>query len=272
MKVQISAKVQGQAELLRQLHGLTGQQAAKAYSKALNDTGFEVRRAMQAEMRAVFDRPTNYILKSPRVQMAKPTALAVTIKPAYMGGKGIDPQKILQAQGHGGRRGDKRSEAALRRVGILPMGYQTAIPATPYPGSDDGKGNLRGAFLVQLLSYLQAFGEQGYRANMTDKGRKRVGKGTKKQAGRRYFVSYGRMRGGARMTAKNEPDSRAQHFAPGIWAASGTGGADVRPVLLFVKPGQYQARLDMDKVAQRADTEAYLGRRIRYRLREVAGV
>lgn len=272
MHIQLSASVLNQAELLKQLHGLTGQQAARVYAKALNDTGFEIRRAMQEEMRAVFDKPTNYILRSPRVHMAKPDKLSVTIEPAYMGGKGVDPQKILNAQTWGGRRHDKRSEVALRRAGILPTGYQTAIASPPYPGSDDGRGNLRGAFLVQLLSYFKAFGEQGYKANMSAKGYQRVHRGTKKHAGRRYLVSYGALRGGARMTAKNEPDARAQHLAAGIWAVSGTGGVDVRPVLMFVKQGTYQPRLDMDKVAQRADAEAYLARRIRFRLREVAGV
>lgn len=272
MHIKLDARVINQAELLRQLHGLTGEQAARAYAKALNDTGFEIRRAMQDEMRAVFDKPTDYILRSPRVRMAKPDKLSVTIEPAYMGGKGVDPQKILDAQAWGGRRRDKRSEVALRRAGILPVGYQTAIPSTPYAGSDDGRGNLRGAFLVQLISYFQAFGEQGYRANMTDKRKRSIHKGGKRATGRRYFVSYGAMRGGARMTAKGEPDVRAQHLAPGIWAASGTGGADVRPVLMFVKQGNYTPRLDMDKVAKRADAENYLGKRIRYRIREAAGV
>lgn len=276
MHVQLSAQVLHQAELLRSLHGLTGQQAARAYAKALNDTGFEIRRAMQQEMRAVFDNPTDYILRSPRVRMAKPDKLSVTIEPAYMGGKGIDPQKILNAQTWGGRRNDKRSEVALRRAGILPVGYQTAIPdearGGPYPGSDDGRGNLRGAFLVQLISYLQAFGEQGYKANMSAKGYQRVHRGTKKQTGRRYFVAYGHMRGGNRLTKKDEADERTAHLQPGIWAVTGTGGSDLRPVLLFVKQGTYQPRLDMDKVAQRADAEAYLARRIRFRLREAAGV
>lgn len=276
MHVQLSAQVLHQAELLRSLHGLTGQQAARAYAKALNDTGFEIRRAMQQEMRAVFDNPTDYILRSPRVRMAKPDKLSVTIEPAYMGGKGIDPQKILNAQTWGGRRNDKRSEVALRRAGILPVGYQTAIPdearGGPYPGSDDGRGNLRGAFLVQLISYLQAFGEQGYRANMSARGYQRVHRGTKKQSGRRYFVAYGSQRGGPRITQKGEPDTRTAHLQPGIWGVSGTGGSDLRPVLLFVKSGTYQPRLDMDKVAQRADAEAYLARRIRFRLREAAGV
>lgn len=277
MHIQLSARVLNQAELLRQIHGLTGAQAAKAYAKALNDTGFEIRRAMQDEMRAVFDRPTDYILRSPFVRMATAARLSVTIEPTYMGGKGIDPQKILDAQTWGGRRRDKRSEVALKRAGILPAGYQTAIPdearGGPYPGSDDGKGNLRGPFLVQLISYFQAFGEQGYKANMSDKGYLRVHRGTKKQAGRRYFVTYGKTRGGPRITQKGEQDERTAHLAPGIWAASGTGGADVRPVLMFVRPGRgYLPRFDMDKVAKRADATAYLERRIRYRLREAAGV
>ncbi len=277
MYIQLSARMMNQAEVLRQIRGLTGPQAAKAYAKALNDTGFQVRRAMQDEMRAVFDRPTDYILRSPFVRMATAAKLSVTIEPTYMGGKGIDPQKILDAQTWGGRRRDKRSEAALRRAGILPNGYQTAIPSDdrggPYPGSDDGKGNLRGPFLVQLISYFHAFGEQGYKANMSEKGYQRVHRGTKKQAGRRYFVTYGKTRGGPRITQKGEQDDRTAHLAPGIWAASGTGGADVRPVLMFVRPGRgYQPRFDMDKVAKRADAEAYLERRIRYRLREAAGV
>lgn len=277
MHIQLSARVLNQAELLRQIHGLTGPQAAKAYAKALNDTGFEIRRAMQDEMRAVFDRPTDYILRSPFVRMATAAKLSVTIEPTYMGGKGIDPQKILDAQTWGGRRRDKRSEVALKRAGILSAGYQTAIPdearGGPYPGSDDGKGNLRGAFLVQLISYFQAFGEQGYKANMSAKGYLRVHRGTKKQTGRRYFVTYGKTRGGPRITQKGEQDERTAHLAPGIWAASGTGGADVRPVLMFVRPKRgYQPRFDMDKVAKRADATAYLERRIRYRLREAAGV
>lgn len=132
MHIRLGAKVIGQAEALRVLHGLSGRQMAVASAKALNDVGFEVRRAMQDEMRAVFKDPTDYILRSPRVKMATPDRLSVTIEPAYMGGKGVDPQKILNAQAWGGRRRDKRSEVALRRAGILPNGYQTAIPERPF--------------------------------------------------------------------------------------------------------------------------------------------
>lgn len=272
--VEMSARVLGQAELLAQLHGLTGAQAAGAYAKAINDTAFEVRRAMQAEMRVRFDRPTDYILRSPRVKMATAARLSASIAPDYMGGKGIDPQKILRAQGEGGTRRDKRSEVALRRVGILPNGMQTSIPATPYPGSDDGRGNLKGSFLVQLLAYFQAFADEGrgFKANMTEKGYKRVHKGTKEAAGRRYFVAYGKARGGARSTALGEADARTSHLAPGIWAASGTGGADVRPVLMFVKRAHYGVRLKSEAIAKRADAQNYLEKRLRFRVREAAGV
>lgn len=281
MEIKLSSQVIGQAELLAQLHGLTGAKAAASYAKALNDTAFEVRRAMQDEMRAIFDHPTDYILRSPKFVQATPSNLSIFIAPtngradrlSSTGGKsGIDPQRILDAQAWGGRRADKRIESALRRAGILPNGYQTAIPAQPFPGSDDGKGNLKGSFVGQLVSYLQASSEQGYRANMTDKRKAAVQKGSKRAAGRRYFVAYGKLRSGARTTAKGDFDGRTSHLAPGIWAASGTGGVDVRPVVMFVKAGRYQPRFDMDKVAKRADVENYLARRIRYRIREAAGV
>jgi len=244
----------------QQLARLSGREAAEAYALALNDTGFRVRKEWQGEMSDVFDRPTPYILKSVYVRKATPEKLSVQIEPTYFGGKGVDPQKILQAQEYGGTRRDKRSEMALRRVGILPSGYQTAIPAEPFPGSDDGRGNLRGSFLVQLLSYLQALGEQGYRANMTDKRKTRLHKGTKKREGVRYFVAYGRLRSGA-----------TSHLAPGIWAATGTQGGVVRPVLMFVRVGAYEARVSSERVRERADVDNYLERRLRFRIRKAVG-
>jgi hypothetical protein len=258
------------------LDKLSGPEMRAGMAKALNDTGFQVRRAMQAEMRRVFDRPTGYILSSPRVVMAKPDDLSVKIEPTYMGGKGIDPQKILQAQAFGGQRADKRSESALRRVGILPPGYQTAIPRSPLPGSDDGRGNLRGPFLRQLLSYLQAGYDnkdrKGYINNMTDKRRRKLADKTlvssiatrktyKVTRGVEYFVSYGRLRGG--------PSS---HLAPGVWARSGMHGVEVKPVLMFVRSGSYTPRLVMDDITKSAGAQEYLDRRIRYRIRQAAGL
>ena len=195
---------------------------------------------------------------------ATPAKLSARILPTLdsrnlptTGGKvGVDPQDVLQAQEFGGRRRDKRSESALRRAGILPSGYQTAIPATPYPGSDDGRGNLSGRFLQQLLSYMQAYSESGFKANMTARRKRAVHKGTAKALGRRYFVSYGRLRG--------------QHLAPGIWAAQGTHGVDVRPVLMFVRTPTYRPRISMDRIARDSGAQDYLDKRIRFRIRNLA--
>ena len=259
--MKISMQFTGIEKVQRQLAKLSGTQAAGAYASAINDTAYEVRRKMQAEMAAVFDRPTPYILRSVRVKQATAVNLQATIEPTYFGGKGVDPQKILIAQADGGARRDKRSEVALRRAGILPAGYQTAMPESPYPGSDDGNGNLKGSFLVHLISYFQAFGEQGFKANMKDRIKANLHtRGTKTMAARRYFVSYGRLRG-----------NRSSHLAPGIWAASGTHGVDVRPVLMFVKSGQYRPRLSMERIARQANASEYLARRLRYRIRQAAG-
>ena len=265
-KMEINAQIRGQEAVADLLATLSGPKAAAAYAKAMNDTAFQVRREMQAEFGRVFDRVTPYILKSSYVQMATPEQLYVRIAPENQRDKaGVDPQKILQAQTFGGTRNDKRSEVLLRNANILPNGYMTAIPAEkyggPYPGSDDGNGNLRGAFLQQLISYFGAFTEQGSRSNMTAKRKKNIHKGTKKQDGRRYFVAYGPLR-----------DGRASHLPPGIWAASGTGDCIVKPVLMFIRRAFYKPRLSMDRIAKNVDVQEYLDKRVRFRIREVAGV
>ena len=261
--MKLELKIENLEKVSAALDKLSDLQARVAYANAINDTGFMVRRAMQAEL-GKFDRVTPFIRKSPKLVAATPAKLSARILPTLdsrnlptTGGKvGVDPQDVLQAQEFGGRRRDKRSESALRRAGILPSGYQTAIPATPYPGSDDGRGNLSGRFLQQLLSYMQAYSESGFKANMTARRKRAVHKGTAKALGRRYFVSYGRLRG--------------QHLAPGIWAAQGTHGADVRPVLMFVRAATYRPRISMDRIARDSGAQDYLDKRIRFRIRNLA--
>lgn len=258
--MKVTMQFTGLEKVQEQLAKLSGHQAEEAYAKAINDTAYQLRRAMQEEMQSVFDRPTPYILKSVYIKQAEPGNLAATILPTYYGGKGVDPQLILRAEVDGGSRRDKRSEVALRRVGILPGGYQTAVPGSPYPGSVDAYGNIKGSFLAHLISYFQSFGEQGYRANMKDRTKANLhARGTKTMDARRYFVSYGRLRG-----------NRSSHLAPGIWAAKGTHGVDVRPVLMFVRDGRYTPRLSMAAIAKKVDADNYLAKRLRYRIRQAA--
>lgn len=279
----ISVQLQGREKALAAMHNIAGRKLDGAVAKAINDTAYQIKRAYVDEISSVFDRPTDYIKKSVWIKQATPGRQLASVDPSYFGGKGVEPGKVLKAQALGGRRRDKASEAMLRRAGFLSTGYQAVIPGEewggPFPGSEDAHGNIKGSFMVQLLSYLQTFGEQGYRANMTDRRKaaihKRGGakvKAVGPQLGRRYIVTYGNMRSGVRLTKKGDYDERVSNRPPGIWAVMGTSGKVIKPVLMFTRMGDYQVRLRMENVGKRASAEEYLDRRIRFRIREAAGV
>ena len=260
--MQLKLEIQGLEKVQEQLKRLSQTGIKQAAAKALNDTAFKARKAIQDQMKSVFHEPTPYILKTIQFKSATPDALEVTVQPTYMGGKTVDPQKILRAEAEGGPRRDKRSEKLLRSAGILPNGYQTVIPEKPFPGSDDGRGNLRGPFLVQLISYFQAFSEVGSKSNMTKKKKDKLANYGRTEGGYKvingfvYFVAYGRLRGG-----------RTSHLAPGIWAKSGIHGSSVKPVLMFVRAPSYAARLSMEEIATKNNLQAEFEKRLRFHIR-----
>lgn len=110
MPVKLSIQIKGQPAVEKLLGTLSGPQAKGAYAAALNDTGFQARRAQQKAMRTKFDRVTPFIERSPKVFPATAENLSVAIAPTMhtqrlptTGGKvGVDPQDVLQAQEHGG--------------------------------------------------------------------------------------------------------------------------------------------------------------------------
>lgn len=292
--MQLSVVLRNQQAVREQLAKLSGPQARAAYAKALNDAGFQVRREMQKTLRGSFADVTPWIERSPKVFPATAEKLSVSVAPTLSttnapskGGKvGVDPQKVLQAQEFGGQRADKKSEVVLRKSGWLPPGYQTAIPRVPFPGSVDQYGNIRGEFIRSVLSYLQAFQSgQGHTQNMGETARdnvKRYGKATitkraKEQAGpfmgRTYFVAGGR----AAVTSDNKKyrlgAGNTKHLQPGIWAGLGGGPSrQVRPILIFVPKPSYKPRISMDAIARDSDLQNYLDKRVRFRIREAAGV
>lgn len=270
----LNIQVQGIEALQRRMAQLP-RQARYAGARALNDAAFKLREDLRQELGRAFDRPTPYITNSPRVtRMASPESPQAWVAPAYQGGKGVDPDKVLLAEVFGGTRRLKRFEIALQRKGILPNGM-AAVPATwllADPAAGDGHGGIKGSFIVRLLSFLQAFGEQGYRANMTDKGRAKLsGRGrwingrfhgahTKKgtsgagsmafrQGGVEYFVSRGKAETIGRGSWKN---GQQQHLPAGIWQRTGIYGADVKPVFLFTRMPRYAVRLQLRPLAERA--------------------
>lgn len=240
--MQINVKIDI-SSTMRQLD-LAQKQARFALAGAMNDTAFKVRDAVKGEMEQRFDRPTPYILRSIQVtKRASRDDLRAVIEPRYMGGKGVDPSNVLRASVTGGARKQKASERAFNRAGVLPNGY-SMVPGEQCPL--DQFGNIKGSFLVQLLSYFQAFGEQGYKANMTDRRKASLAKMGRSAAGYKtingvvYFVAYGRLRSG-----------RTSHLHPGIWAKSGTHGVIVKPIIMFVRQPVYRKAIDLDVIGQR---------------------
>ncbi|MFV0410883.1 MAG: hypothetical protein ACK5LJ_14660, partial [Paracoccus sp. (in: a-proteobacteria)] len=160
--MRIDLTVKNSDKVQRALAKLSGDQATAAYRLAVRDTAFKARKAVQDEMRRVFDRPTRYITNSVRVHL-DPDDLRATIEPTQYGSPGVDPQKILQAQEYGGRRSAKRAERVLQQVGILPSGWVTV----PGQGARlDAYGNMSRGQVMQILSQLRAQTTAGYTRNM----------------------------------------------------------------------------------------------------------
>lgn len=294
--MKIGLKMVGLEKAQKQLEQLTGPQFREAAAKAINDTAWVVRKQMQAELASVFSAPTPFIVRSPKIFPATADKQFAIIQPTqesrpyYQGDKGskvgVDPQQVLRSQEAGGTRRDKKSEVLLRQHGWLPAGHQTVIPANPFPGSVDAYGNIKGAFIRQMLSYIQAAAQEGSFQNMKDAGKANLrmygsaSRAQKKVAGprlgRKYFVAGGQSSlqivGGDRMVMRVSDAERTRHLPKGIWARLGEGKGTIRPVLLFVKTPYYRPLLNMDRVARNANADAVLASKLRYRIRQAAGV
>jgi len=230
-----------------------------ALTDALKDTGHHARRGMGKHLAKEFDRPAPFIVRSPKFVLDE-KRLALSVLPtqdtrrfAFGGGqgKGLDAQHVLQAQEWGGQRHLKRFEIALTALGILPSGMQTAIPTVPFPGSDDGRGNLRGPFTRRLLTQLQAL--------RSASGAAAPGRGKQNTRPR-----TGQLGGWQLMVIR----AHTGKLPPGIWARQ---HRQIRPVVIFTRPGNYRARGLMRGVEQATDLPQYVQRRVRYRIRRAVG-
>lgn len=218
------------------LTGVATKQAEFAMMTTMNKAAYETTQVLGRNMAAVFDRPTSWVLNSIRYVKATRSNLVAKIDLDRWGNKaGVSVHQVLNAQIHGGTRNLKRSEVALSRIGVLPSGMAIV------PGSAakmDKNGNMSAAQIVQIISWFGAFGEQGYSANMKDAGRRRLGRGNKKQGryGFAYFAlqkSHGKLR-------------------PGIYQRFDTSfGSSVKPVMIFVKKPSYKKRFDFYELGTR---------------------
>lgn len=200
----------------------------RALSTALTRTAKAAQVGIQQAMPRVFDRPTPFTIKSPMIEPATAQTLMARVFIRDEAAKGTPPVKYLSPQAYGGDRRQKRFERQLQSAGLLPPGM-FAIPGDA--AKFDSYGNWDRGQIVQVVSYLRAFGEQGYRANMSDKRRQAH---SKKNGGVEYFV--GRQAGGRRTL--------------GIWARYRfAGGSAIKPIAIFVRAPKYKTRFDFGKLA-----------------------
>lgn len=192
-----------------------------------------------SEMEKEFHKPTpNFTLRSIEVIRYKDLDNPHT----WVGLKLDRPwQDALKHQMKGGGRRYKRMEGALQR--FMPHGYQI-VPAEGCPL--DSYDNPRPSFIVQMIAYFGAFGEMGYKANMTTETKGRFHKKLQKQNGGakiEYFIYDPRK--------VNERRGSGKRLLPGVYQRR-TFGKHVRviPIFLFVKPGNYKRVIELPEIAK----------------------
>lgn len=260
-------------DVIAGLDDVARRQVPFATSRAINETAKIIAKDGNNLIASVFDRPLPRTASAVKVfQGATKERLSAVVNVydgkrgfaaddprALSAGKGsIFPNRYLSAQIEGGRRANKRFENALIRAGVMPSGMQAVFAKRS--GYLDAFGNLSGARINQVLAWFNAFQDgagRGYKSNMTDRSRtaatlgrknKRSGE-TKFAKGRRYgfayFVSRGERFGGLGM-----------RLPAGVWERNYPNGpagkSFIKPVLLFVKPGNYTRRFDFYGQMQRS--------------------
>ena len=223
-----------------------------ATARALTKTQQLVQAGLQAEMGKVFENPTPYTMSSLRLEPATKQTLRSRVWLKDDTFKGTPATKYLGPQVDGGERSLKRFERALQHRGILPPGM-VAVPGAA--AQVDQYGNVISSQIVQILSYFDAFPQQGYRANMTQRRRDNLAKGKNGARGYSYFAlsqAEGKLLPGIYQRMSYGNDARISHLQRGA----------AKPVFIFVAMPTYRRLLDWYGVAQRI-TEAEFPRQLR---------
>ena len=258
-------KVEGLEEMLRGLSGMQ-RQIPYALANGLNATGRRVKSAERDAMPQVFDRPTRWTLNSlqltPAIAPGGPFEVSVWFKGAA--------NHYLLSQVEGGSRTLKTFEQMFGKK-FIRNEYLVPGAAADELGLIDSSGNFKRGELIRLLSYFSTWGEQGYKANTTDKKRRSMAKYGKTDSGYRvingkvYFISLGK--GHLVGVGRGWSKGREQHLPAGIWQKSGIHGSIVKPVLMVVSAPHYKKLFDFFGIAQkitdqysRADMEASISR------------
>jgi len=223
---------------VKRLLGEQQRQMPFALALALTRTAQDVRKAEQAEMSSVFDRPTRFTLNSLFLKAATKQTLEarVWVKDSER------PDHYLLPQILGGRRPLKRFEQLLVQRGVM-RSDERAVPGNA--AKLDGFGNMSRGQIVKILSQLQAFNLAGSSANASSGKRSKA-----KRARETYFVSTGKGTHpyGGHSWSKGR---MAQTLERGVWVRTPHGvlGSKVAPVLMFVPRANYRVRWRFHEIA-----------------------
>lgn len=233
MRFDVSVDITGAT---RMLDRLARDQVPFAASKTINAVAQKVLEAEQHEMRDVFDRPTPYTMNSMRVIRSTKQRLVSVVEFKENNAFGNRPaSKYMSPSIKGGSRRMKGFELLLRNAGVMPDGYR----AVPGRGLKlDAYGNVRRGDIIRIISYFRAFPERGYKANITDRRRAQLKRGTRTKFGMEMFVG-------------RPADGRLPF---GIWqrdTARAWGASRLRPIFLFVGWTQYEAIFDFEYVGRK---------------------
>jgi hypothetical protein len=209
--------------LERKLTRLERQQLPFARSLAANQAAFETMNTLRTAASLIVDNPTPFTVAGIRYRRGNKESPAAEIYLSGDAAKGTAPAKYLTIA-RGGRRGQRRSERLLARSGLIEPN-EGWVPAAGL--KLNRFGNPSPAKIIQALSGIKAFGEQGFSGNLTARSRAR-----------------GRARGRAEFFF-----SRGDRLARGIWERYGPGRKQVRPLLLIIPLPTYSKEFDFVTLA-----------------------
>jgi hypothetical protein len=207
-----------------------------ALKTAINRTAEKAKKAIQAEMPRVFDKPTPWVVNSLRLKYATKTNLTADI--AFKDRNSAESSRtMIEPHVYGGNRHFGAMEARLRGIGLIPDGWN-AVPGEA--ARLDQYGNMSRGQISQVLNVLGTYTEAGYnKANAKTVARLAKGNAKKGVYGFVYWVN-----------PVNGP-SKGKHIPPGVYQRVSTGfGTSLKPVLIFVKRANYKRRLDFYGIAQ----------------------
>ena len=212
------------SKLIAAVNSLKRDRLPRAMMNASNEIGKVINSILRKEISERFDRPTPHTQRAIDWTRATIERPEVRIWVKEDPNKGTPQSRYLDPQMRGGGRRHKRFERALIVKGLMPSNM-FAVPA--YGAPKDNYGNVSGAYIVRMLSDLQALGENGYRANR--KG-ERKGK-------RRYNYWF--------VVRTTDPPG----LPPGVYWSSGAMVPAL--VFLFVRAPTYRVRYPFYEIGKR---------------------